>query len=350
MKVRWSIVLLAAFGIVAALAAAVLTASLSAGQIQAIMPAEPEDVTILVASIEMKAMVKVDAESIVEKVVSIDEAPPKYYTEPAQIIGKVLILPMIEGQAFTKNSFPEEGSGLHLASYLPIGKRAVNVSLSDYSGLEGLLYPGSIVDVLASFRISSSTKIGRAVSTTLLQNIEVIAVENLTIVSNSEMAEAATRTSRGTRRNLLITLMVDSRQAEALQLAMEHGTIALAMRNPGDLALFESDATLLDDGLLAHLAEMLGPQVMEQEIAVPAQVSDDLELAAIEPGAAGSANVTVVARARSTRRAGAATSNDTVAAVKQFRGSVAVRHDPEFWSIEIIRGLNAKTKRFPVKN
>ena len=47
MKVRWSIVLLAAFGIVAALAAAVLTASLSAGQIQAVMPSAPKDVTIL---------------------------------------------------------------------------------------------------------------------------------------------------------------------------------------------------------------------------------------------------------------------------------------------------------------
>ncbi len=349
MKVRWSIVLLAAFGIVAALAAAVLTASLSQGQIQAVMPAAPEDVTILVASMEMKAMSKIDADSIVEKVVSIDEAPPKYYTEPAQIIGKVLILPMIESQAFTKNSFPQEGSGLHLATYLPLGKRAVNVSLSDYSGLEGLLYPGSIVDVLASFRISSNTKIGRAVSTTLLQNIEVIAVENLTIVSNSEMAEAATRSSRGSRRNLLITLMVDSRQAEALQLAMEHGTIALAMRNPGDLEFFESDATLLDDGLLAHLAQMLGPQVVEQADVPSAQVSDDLELAAIEPGSAGSANVTVVARAQSTRRGGAATRNDTVPAVKQFRGSAAVRHDPEYWSVEIIKGLQSNTLRFPVE-
>ena len=349
MKVRWSIVLLAAFGIVAALAAAVLTASLSAGQIQAVMPAAPEDVTILVASMEMKAMSMVDADSIVERVVSAEDAPPRYYTEPAQIIGKVLSLPLIEGQAFSKGSFPQEGSGLHLASYLPMGKRAVNVSLSDYSGLEGLLYPGSIVDVLATFKISSSTRIGRAVSTTLLQNIQVIAVENLTIVSNSELDEAATRTSRGMRKNLLITLMVDSRQAEALQLAIEHGTIALAMRNPGDLEFFKSDATLLSDGLLAQLAEMLGPQVPEEEVFVPAQALGDLELAAIEPGAAGSANVTVVARARSTRRGGAASSTDAFAAAKQFRGNASVRHAPEYWSVEIIKGLQSNTLRFPIE-
>ena len=350
MKVRWSIVLLAAFGIVAALAAAVLTASLSAGQIQAVMPSAPKDVTILVASMEMKAMSMVDAESIVEKVVSAEDAPPRYYTEPAQIIGKVLSLPLIEGQAFSKGSFPQEGSGLHLASYLPMGKRAVNVSLSDYSGLEGLLYPGSIVDVLASFKISSSSKIGRAVSTTLLQNIEVIAVENLTIVSNSEVAEAAARTSGGMRKNLLITLMVDSRQAEALQLAIEHGSIALAMRNPGDREIFQSDATLLSDGLLAQLADMLGPQVLEEDRSATRPASDDIELAAIEGGSAGGANATVVARAQTTRLGDADSNGGTAAAARQFRESVTKRYEPEFWNMEIIRGLISDHKQFPIEN
>ncbi|MDK1021227.1 MAG: hypothetical protein QGD90_06285 [Candidatus Hydrogenedentes bacterium] len=56
--------MLGALGIVAALAAAVLTASLSAGQIEAVMPSAAEDVTILVATKEMKATMMVDAESI----------------------------------------------------------------------------------------------------------------------------------------------------------------------------------------------------------------------------------------------------------------------------------------------
>ncbi len=344
MKIRWSIVLLAALGVVAALAAAVLTASLSAGQIQAVMPSAPEDVTILVAAKAMKATTMIDAESISEKVVPADSVPDSYYSDPVQIIGKVLSMPVIEEQAFSNSSFPEDGSGLQLASYLPLGKRAVNVSLSDYSGLEGLLYPGSIVDVLASFKISSATRIGRAVSTTLLQNIEVIAVENLTVVSNSQIVETATHRSASMRNNLLITLMVDSRQAEALQLAMEHGKIALAMRNPGDLAIYDTDATLLSDGLLAQLAEMLGPQVLEVEEVAPS----DIELAAFESDSAGGANATVVARAGTSGRGGAAVGNSTAAAVNEFRKSVAVRHAPEFWSVEIIRGLNSSTEQYPI--
>ena len=43
MKVRWSIVLLALLGVVAALSAAVLTASLNVEPIQAMVPTEPED-------------------------------------------------------------------------------------------------------------------------------------------------------------------------------------------------------------------------------------------------------------------------------------------------------------------
>ena len=51
MKIRWSIVFLALFGVVAALAAAVLTASLSAQGIQAARTPEVTEVTVLVAAL-----------------------------------------------------------------------------------------------------------------------------------------------------------------------------------------------------------------------------------------------------------------------------------------------------------
>ena len=332
MKIKWSIVLLSVFGIVAALAAAVLTASLSAGQIQAVVPAEPEDVTIMVATGEFKAMTRIDADAIGSKTVSIENAPSQYYSEPAQIIGKVLSQPMIEGQAYTKICFPKSGSGLELASILPAGKRAVNVSLWDYSGLEGLLYPGSIVDVLASFKISSNSKMGRAISTTLLQNIEVIAVENLTIVSDSELVEAKSQTSSGMSNKLLITLMVSARQAEALQLAMEHGAISLAMRNPADNEVYHSEATLLSDGMLAQLAELMTASVPGDEQAA----SSDVELAAIEP---------VVGDPSS--------SEDVVLATAQLRGSVSSEMSPResnAWRVEIIRGLDSTEQIFHGQN
>ena len=67
MKIRWSIVFLALFGVVAALAAAVLTAMLSAQGSQAASSGAPKEVTILVAGRDMRAMETVRQEDLVER-------------------------------------------------------------------------------------------------------------------------------------------------------------------------------------------------------------------------------------------------------------------------------------------
>jgi len=135
----------------------------------------------------------------------------------------------------------------------------VTVGLSDASSLRGLLYPGSIVDVIASFRLGSSD-VGTAVSTTLFERIEVLAVEQLTVGSEpEEKADDEPRQMLGRTNRLLVTLMVDAKDAEALQLASEHGTISLALRNPNDRTARTSDATVLSGGKLAQLAQILAP-------------------------------------------------------------------------------------------
>jgi len=55
--------------------------------------------------------------------------------------------------------------------------------------------------------------------------------------------------------------MVDSKQAQALQLARTHGDISLAMRNPLDRARVAADVTVLSEGRLAKLGSMLEPTV-----------------------------------------------------------------------------------------
>lgn len=336
MKIRWSIVFLALFGVVAALAAAVLTASLSAQGIQAARTPEVTEVTVLVAAKDLAAMQTVTKTDVVEKVVDANAAPKDYYSDPAQIVGKVLSLPVIEGQTYTDDNFPAEGSGLLLASHLPKGKRAVQVALADYSGLEGLLYPGCIVDVVASFRVDVSTRLGRAVSTTLLQNIQVLGVQGSTVVdkqSAEEEAESRARASRNMNKSLLVTLMVDSRQAEALTLAMEHGTISLALRNPGDEAIATSEATLLAEGKLAQLAEMLAPKVGGGER---------------DKGEIHEVGITEEMQA-------AAASEDSVA-VEPAQESVApsalqARNDgPNYWQVDVIRGLVSEPKRIKVQD
>jgi Flp pilus assembly protein CpaB len=59
--------------------------------------------------------------------------------------------------------------------------------------------------------------------------------------------------------------MVDSKQAEALQLAVTYGRISLAMRNPLDKSPIDSEATLLSQGRLAKLGSALNPTDLTAE-------------------------------------------------------------------------------------
>lgn len=265
MKIRWSVVVLVILGIVAALSAAVFTASLNVGKILEAAPLPDPNTDILVALKDIPVSTTVKAEMISVQSVLKDQIPSGAIVEPTQIIGKTLTVPLVEGQAFTLASFPPDGTGAHLASALPAGKRAVTIELTNYAGMEGLLYPGSIVDVIVSFQVSDNRKLGRAVSTTLLQSISVLAVADLIVGSASKRKDDASQRSSGPNKRPLITLLVDSRQAEALQLAVKFGAISLAMRNPTDHLMIDTDATLLSEGRLARLAEIMGPAVMSND-------------------------------------------------------------------------------------
>jgi pilus assembly protein CpaB len=322
MKTKWPIIVLVLLGLTTALATAILTASIRAQQFREVVHLPSPDVTILVAARDIPAMTTIEAALIAEKTVPSSQVPESSFSEPAQVIGKVLAVPMTEGQVFAKASFPREGTGSHLATLLPPRKRAVCVSLSDYSGLEGLLYPGCTVDVLASFKVGSQSALGKAVSTTLLENIEILAVQNLTVGSPQEEKDNPPTPSQRSARGLLVTLMVDSKQAEALQLAMEHGTISLAMRNPKDKHVVDKDATLLSEGRLAQLADILAPQVATTE----------------EPR---------VPEPEDTDQSGPASSPEPVTQAPPESAPEPTPPPVALLKVEVIRGLSCETRSFP---
>jgi pilus assembly protein CpaB len=193
-------------------------------------------------------------DALAVKTVSSRDAAAGAYTSPIQVIGKVLSVPVVAGQAFTKRIFVVEGTGIQLAAALKEGMRAVSVSLSDYGGLQGLLYPGSVVDVLASFkRPTVGTASGEGTSITLLRGIQVLGVENETIVS-AESGEEPSSPQRGGVRNRKwqVTLMVTPEQAQMLQLVMEYGIIGLSLRNPLDGAAPADAGPITLSRLLRH--------------------------------------------------------------------------------------------------
>jgi pilus assembly protein CpaB len=195
-----------------------------------------EPVEILVASRNLRMRSIVDTNSVTTRKVPRAHVPEGALTSPVQVVGKVLTAGVVEGQPFTQACFSRESIGVHLAASLPQGKRAISVSLSDWSGMAGLLYPGSVVDVLVSFKApGTDARSQDTVSTTLLQGLQVLAIGSQSVASEDfadKEPGALARTGKINHR--MVTLLVEPKQAEILQLAMQHGSMSLTMRNPMD--------------------------------------------------------------------------------------------------------------------
>ena len=240
---KWSIVGLIIAGLVAAVSAALLVVSLRASSRAKTASAAPEvEIAMAAKPLAMHSIVK--NTDVISKTIPSNQAP-KDALLPAEVIGKVLAMDMLKEQLFTAQSLLTGGlPGLRLAAALGPGERAVSVSLPASSGLKGLLYPGSMVDVLASLRTPTEES-GKAevISVTLLQGIQVLGVEDRTVVSE-ENDSGSQRSARG---QLMVTLTLDSKQAELLQLARQYGTISLALRNPKDMAPVGMAPTMLKE-------------------------------------------------------------------------------------------------------
>ena len=243
---KWSIAGLLVMGLVAALSATFLvTALIAEMQRTTEVQVEPtHEVEVLVAREDLAVNTMVRQEHVTRRNVLVSALPPNYLSDAVQVVGRVLAEPMTEGQAFNSSLFAQ-GKGIHLAASLPDGGRAMTVSLTTASGLEGLLYPGSIVDVVASFRPPTvDNQRSQAVPTVLVQGISVLAVEQRTVVSNEDRVQSDGRLPGRSR---LVTLLVNAEQAKALQLAQEYGSITLVMRNPMDANVMPGGVTMLSD-------------------------------------------------------------------------------------------------------
>ena len=151
--------------------------------------------------------------------------PAEAIGDPAQVIGRGLIYPVIQNEPILplKLASAEEGAGLPPA--IPKGLRAVSVRVNEVIGVAGYVLPGTRVDVVAT--VSPTDQKADMTSKVILTNVQVLA--------------AGTKIERDTDRNKpmpvsVVTLLVNPDESERLTLAASEGKIQLALRNPLDTA------------------------------------------------------------------------------------------------------------------
>jgi Flp pilus assembly protein CpaB len=267
---KFGVVILLILGLVAAACAAVLMGTLDIGTSKA---KEPDNLEVAMARVALPAITVITSNHIEVEKLSRNELPPGKLVKPSQIIGRVLSVPVVEGQVLTESCFVPEGAASKLIAQIPYGMRAFTISVSSRAMPDrALLQPGSVVDVLVSYKLSSHDSAeGEALSTTMLRGIQVLAISGESIVSNTEDEEKKT-TKRSSSRGALVTLLVDTKQAEALQLAIENGNITLSIRNPLDKDEFNEDPSILNRRKLTPRGSDLPPAVspsVNRELYVP---------------------------------------------------------------------------------
>lgn len=262
---KMTIVLLVVLGIIAGICAVVLVGAI---QSKGAFSRNSADVTVVEAARNLPKGTRLTAEDVKMGTVKRHElSSDRYMSNMALVVNRTLAEDVVEGGVLMANYFETGGSIPDRISKLEPGMRAVSVSLSSSQVTGGLLYPGCIVDVLASFQLNrfndtrAETK-GEAVATTLLERVEVLAIEGkLEDVKDEE--KGSSRSIRSSSQ-VTVTLKLDTKQAEALQLAAANGDISVSIRSPLDTEPIDPNPTVLNRGKLTRRGMLIDPIVQGQ--------------------------------------------------------------------------------------
>jgi pilus assembly protein CpaB len=118
-------------------------------------------------------------------------------------------------------------SGSFLATLLPLGMRAVAVRISAENTAGGFILPGDRVDVLVTVAPQAGTKSGQHLTTTILSNVLVRAIDQTVDDKSKDDKDKGKAGVVGKT----ATLELDPSQAEQLATAEATGTISLALRS-----------------------------------------------------------------------------------------------------------------------
>jgi pilus assembly protein CpaB len=135
---------------------------------------------------------------------------------------RVVLYPLDISEPILEHDLAISGSGMGLVTKIPTGMRAVSVRSNEVVGVAGFLYPGSHVDVLATFRPEGNNT--QPLTQTILQDVEVITAGQKSQPDPQGKPETVN----------VVTLLLSPVDSEKLILATNQATIQFVLRNGAD--------------------------------------------------------------------------------------------------------------------
>jgi pilus assembly protein CpaB len=149
------------------------------------------------------------------------------------LIGSVSRQTLPQGVPVARSAVVQPGERGFLAAVLPRGQRAVTIPISEVAGLNGLAMPGDRVDILLTYTVSGGASDAIRASETVLKNVRVLALDQRLGAVPID-PEKPGKKAEPTPVAKTATLEVTPREAEIVALAVDMGTLSLALNSVRD--------------------------------------------------------------------------------------------------------------------
>jgi pilus assembly protein CpaB len=191
---------------------------------------EEEKVTVLVAKEKLPGYISLrDPKLFEEKTISKSQA--EVLKDPVdnfdKIKGRTLKNSLAAGKTLTESDLlPPNVEALE--HKLKPGERAFTVKVTPDSAVAGFILPGSMVDVIATQTNRHDNQ--EPYSKTILQNVEVLAIDANLQAPDGAIAKTAER----------VTLRLTLKQCEDIRVHADTGNLCLVLRRPDDHDIVET--------------------------------------------------------------------------------------------------------------
>jgi len=187
--------------------------------------------------------------------------PPKSASSLREIEGRVVKVPIPQGNPILFSMLAPEGTAAGLSGILPDGKRALTVKVDEVAGVAGFIHPGDHVDVLVDLPIKDTQE---HFSKTILQDIVVLTTGQIWQPKGDDNKPVVVTT---------VTLELTPHESEVLNLASgSEGKIRLALRNRNNKTVAQTEGVttsfLLNGGVKKEPTVVAQPTRAEKGIEV----------------------------------------------------------------------------------
>jgi pilus assembly protein CpaB len=166
-------------------------------------------------------------------------APEGMLTSLDEAIGRLCLQPLVPGEPVLSAKLAASGSNRSAGNLVRPGMRAFSIIAATLAtSVAGLVLPGDRVDVILTVQSNANDESGGGTSTTLLQNIEILALDQELEASVENRSDPSLKA---------VTLLVTQREAALLSLGQKTGLLSLSLRNPDDVAEAETEPVTLAD-------------------------------------------------------------------------------------------------------